>query len=657
MRKKAFPQLLFFLLIALFSRAQNEESNLEDSLRKVITQAAPSQKLAPLKVLILQLWRKDLTEALKLAKELKIGAEERDSSDYVAFALNFEGICFMQSGQPDSADRYFGEAIAFSRDHHIQEIEKKALLNRGINFHGVGRYEKALAYTQEALITFERIGDSLGIGHAFYNIGNNYFRLKQYERADQFYRKALPIYAHFASPFELANLYNSMGSLSSDLKAYGEAIRYFEKSIQIKLKIAPEGYCASEYNNLATAFMALGDLEKAERYLRKSMVGFEEVGHVQNRLSAVVNLADLLGSQGRIAEARKLALEALATAEAAGDLFFQQEALQSLGGIAENTGNHQQALAYYKAYQAIKDSISSSEVKSTIEELQLRFEAEKREKEILQKDASLSKERLKVKQRNNLIVLLSAGFFLLIIVGYFLFRQQQLKRKRLAQQALIDLQKERLRISRDLHDNLGAELTLISGELDKKAFQTRDIEEQKVLENLSENARNAMSLLRETIWAIRNDSVSLEAFAAKLNEYAGKVAHPSGVIIHFNLEAQPEKQLGPAQTIHLYRICQEAVTNALKHSGCREIKIAIRESKNATFNAERLSEGSSVGSGAHLEITIEDNGGGFASESIRKGYGLQNMQQRSVELGSKLSFEPVSTGGTRVRISLKLNTR
>jgi signal transduction histidine kinase len=148
----------------------------------------------------------------------------------------------------------------------------------------------------------------------------------------------------------------------------------------------------------------------------------------------------------------------------------------------------------------------------------------------------------------------------------------------------IDL--ERQRISRDLHDNIGSQLTNIATKLEITAYQVgknQSSEEiQERIEKVGDEARITIGLLRETIWAIQQDSFTLEEFAGKLQQHLERnISQPT--VYNFNLE-KPElnktKKLNANQALNLFRIFQEAIQNITKHAQATEVNVGLDFTKS-----------------------------------------------------------------------------
>jgi signal transduction histidine kinase len=199
-------------------------------------------------------------------------------------------------------------------------------------------------------------------------------------------------------------------------------------------------------------------------------------------------------------------------------------------------------------------------------------------------------------------------------------------------QTLQQIQLERERISRDLHDNLGAYVSAIASDIDNISGIT--VIEQSVFKNLKDNASEIMSNLRNTIWALKKETITVTGISDRFKSYIQKL-QPSypGKKMFVEEDITRNYSLSPAVALNIFRIMQEAIHNALKHSGGDTISIAIR-------------------SHDYLQVCIMDNGRGFQwNDERNKGNGLQNMQWRAEEAHLIFQVEKNQPTGTKVIIA------
>jgi signal transduction histidine kinase/ligand-binding sensor domain-containing protein len=227
-----------------------------------------------------------------------------------------------------------------------------------------------------------------------------------------------------------------------------------------------------------------------------------------------------------------------------------------------------------------------------------------------------------------------AGLFAVGLVAgavrYSVTRRLHRKMEQLARQQAVE--RERARIAKDIHDDLGANLTLIAvlGDLAK---QEKAVER---IEKMASTARQAVKSLDEIVWAVnpRNDTL------AHLIDYTGQFAvdylRAAGVRCLLDLpENAPPREISSAVRHNVFLVVKEALQNIVKHACATEVWLRV------------------TATARDLRIVIEDNGGGFArAPENALADGLRNMQQRMKELGGECRIQSRVGAGTEIIVEL-----
>ncbi|QKJ31188.1 hypothetical protein HQ865_15965 [Mucilaginibacter mali] len=230
----------------------------------------------------------------------------------------------------------------------------------------------------------------------------------------------------------------------------------------------------------------------------------------------------------------------------------------------------------------------------------------------------------------------------LIALAASLIQRNTYRKKLRAYELQQKIQLERERISRDLHDNIGTQLSLINKSI-REITQARapitDEEKNRKLDYVHQGSKEVIDVLRETIWALNKHEVTLEEFADNLKMFIQKkLKYFPGMDMEFTeKEDNAQVQLSSTGALNLFRICQEAVTNSIKYAQASLIKI------NVTGNDDKY------------QISISDDGIGFDPAQIDadQHYGLQNMEHRASEIGCSLEMSSVPGKGTMIIITKK----
>ena len=279
-----------------------------------------------------------------------------------------------------------------------------------------------------------------------------------------------------------------------------------------------------------------------------------------------------------------------------------------------------------------------------LQELETKYETEKKELELVQaKNENLVKEA-KIKRKNYLIYGAFGLAFLLGLIGFLVFKQQKLKNTQLVKenelrQALSKietqniLQEQRLEISRELHDNIGSQLTFIISSIDNlKFFDLTKEDFNKKYDSISGFTRKTITELRDSIWAMNKEEITFEDLKARTANFIenAKVSL-QGIHFEFNYPNEHENITLDSKTgITIYRIIQEAVNNAIKHSSASKIVVSIEEESS------------------QIILKISDNGTGFNILEIEKGNGLKSLEKRAKEINATIEFE--NQNGTQIEL-------
>lgn len=192
---------------------------------------------------------------------------------------------------------------------------------------------------------------------------------------------------------------------------------------------------------------------------------------------------------------------------------------------------------------------------------------------------------------------------------------------------------ERTRIARDLHDRVGQSLAFVAFELDRIGRQVAGQPVEAELRQLRENVGHVVTEVRDTLYDLRTDVSEREPLGTILAEYAERVSTRTGIDVR--CEAAATGRLPLPQERELWRIAQEAITNASRHAEAHHID--VRWESN----------------GEQGRLEVADDGRGLPDSVDRDGaYGLVGMRERAAAIGARLDIESTPGAGTRVRVTV-----
>lgn len=231
-----------------------------------------------------------------------------------------------------------------------------------------------------------------------------------------------------------------------------------------------------------------------------------------------------------------------------------------------------------------------------------------------------------------LFVILVAGVGVISAFGlarFYILRRMRRETEKLREQAAVN--GERVRISRDMHDQLGASLTQISLITDLMAAEGSH--DSKRLEQLARTARQASTSLDEIVWAVNPRHDHLGSVLEYLGQQAVNLAETAGLRCRLDLPPEtPDRHL-PADFRHqVFLIVREAINNIIKHASAREVMMSAMITPH------------------ELHLSISDDGCGGAANAA--GNGLQNMRSRAEALHGDCQILSMAGGGTTVALRL-----
>ncbi len=334
--------------------------------------------------------------------------------------------------------------------------------------------------------------------------------------------------------------------------------------------------------------------------------------------------------------------------------------LQIYQGLTEtyvNLGDMKQAYEWQKKYSTLSDSLHTSKLKSDINALEIKYNNAEKEKRIARLEAE--NEMASLSARNNrlanwLLGTISLFFLFVVIYSYFYYRKdkklafekEQNYRNQLtklkqdqqlmsAQAMLKGEELERKRMAQDLHDGLGGILTGVRinlSNVETKVAKTLYEEVKKIITNVDKS----MKELRRIAHNLMPESLSRIGLSGALEDLCKSYETPD-----FKVDYQPyeiQSSLTETEKLTIYRIVQELLNNALRHSKASLVIVQCSQNENKFY------------------ITVEDNGTGFdpTSPQNQKGLGLRNLDHRVQTMDGTIKIISEPNDGTTVNIELNV---
>ncbi len=521
--------------------------------------------------------------------------------------------------------------IEMLRLAHI--LKNDSLLAIGYNMAGSyngrkGDYAAALEYMFKALPLAEKANDKRRISSLYFDISLTYIILKNTHEAfyynmkggENLPDKSSPLYDFMAAQYDrnMVRYYLLVNKPDSSLPYVKHLL---ERGIKLRTPVIrlPSLFLSG------AAYSQLGKKDSADLYFKSAVSFSDSLSSLGLKWTNDKYYIPYLLTNGKIDEAKKRAYLLLKLGEEHKNWDVRLTAAGFLRTAFDKAHEDDSAYYFSMAEMAMKDSVFSQ---NNINKIQVLSFNEKLHN--IEEQRQLD---IKEKQRQQNLELSLIGVGIIVLIIFFIYQSR--KRRTEMQNKLAN---QRDRISKELHDNVGSQLSYISGNIDwlidSKGFLSKE-EEMKKLSVVSETSKNIVNDLRETIWVIKKEYIKLDELSDRLKSYLQEqISVYPDVEVEIMEDIKKNYNFLPTESLNTYRICQEAITNIIKHAQASKIILKIMSDKETDYL-----------------FSITDNGKGFETQKSKVGhYGFLNMKQRAKDAGAKLSIHSEKGNGTTVTL-------
>lgn len=516
--------------------------------------------------------------------------------------------------------------------------------NIGIAYDSHGNFDQALNYYFKALKFYESKRQDEKIAMTMINIGIVYKTQKEYKKAYFYYKKANELYEKLNSEFGIAVTSGNLGSILINFKSYETSLKYSQKAKFIYEKLKYKRYVAYPISNIAIVYDSLHRFEDSNENYLKAIALHEEMDN-KFEVSNICNaFSKCLIKQKKYNESITYAEKALKYSKDSETFFLEVCAYANLAKAYGKMGIFDKAYYYSNLYNNGTDKIFKSEKTKAIFELEAKYESEKKSKLLLQIQN-------KIQRRNTVVIILILLIVSIGLISFLIYRQQIIKSKQKEQEYELTsailaienqnkLQEQRITISRDLHDNIGAQLTFIISSINniKHAFDINNPKLENKLQLISTFTKSTIIELRDTIWAMNVKEISIEDLRLRIFNFIEKAKFAiEGLNFDFKIDPKLANLVFDSlDGMNIYRVVQEAIHNSIKYANASEIFANFRKENDL------------------LIIEISDNGIGFDQKTIILGNGIFNMKKRIKEIHGNLILKSEIDKGTTIKIELPI---
>ena len=488
------------------------------------------------------------------------------------------------------------------------------------------------------------------------SIARSFFNLEQFEKANKYYEEAIKVYKSSKKvnfeELSICYIYSANNLLS--LNKFEQALKYLNESKKLFSKFKENNIWPHYYYTLGNYNSLKGFNELAlEKYAQgvKSLKASNS-SSIERLLKSA--LAETYYKLGEYKQSLNLLLSIEKEITKIEEISFYENMYKAY----EKLDDYKLAFTYSQKYLTLKDSIDKSKKELEFNRIEAKFNTSEKEKRILQLEKEKNERENKLKTLRLWYISVLAIFAIILLLFYALLKNYRNQKKINNQQQMIHLQKmnylnsqkeieimqamidgeesERKRIARDLHDGIGSRLSSLKMQLNRiESKYNNTIDE---IEDLSDGLSKSISDLRRTAFNLVPETLSKLGLELALKDLCFSMSNPNVTILFTSNEIK--NNIIKSNQTTIFRIVQELINNALKHSNCTEIIVDCSQN------------------GQLFLITVEDNGIGFSTNDLKSfsGLGLKNIKSRVDLLRGNIDYSSSQNKGTIFNIELQVQT-
>ena len=463
--------------------------------------------------------------------------------------------------------------------------------------------------------------------HLYMNIATLYMEWGKNELALEFALKSEQMASEYGGQLTYARMLSLSGSLHARSGLYYEAIEKAMKSLPV-VQNSPF-YNVKCLETLAMSYSELGKTDSSEFYLSK-IEAYIDAGHAVDLSRFYSTKGVILFQQEKYQEAVHV-LEKAVELQQTTDKHTQKESVKLYQLLSEawqkGYRNYEKALHYKQLQLNLSDSMFRKEHSEAMADFNVKYLSAEKELEI----AHLKLQREELLRTRSLIItgLVILATLLLVAWLYVLFlrwkRKAEMEKKSL-QSYLEGLESERSRLAKEIHDHVSNGMLALENKMLSAGVSSE----------LTDMANILQKQVREISHALIPPVFQYASLPEIIDDYVREQNRMEGPCFQFYLTPEEGwEELSPQTALDLYRIVQEASSNAIKYADAKNIAISLSRKGN------------------QKELSITDDGCGFDIASVSKGIGLQTIHERAANQNGAVSVEASPGKGTVIQLRIK----
>ncbi len=417
------------LIFCTFCLRANESKTI-DSLKLAIGQNIENPKKIDLLTALGAIYSKASSDSLyplskkllNLSKKISNKCSEADAYHYIA-------SYYYKKSEYDTAFIHFNTSLKIRQKHCEKKNVASSYFQLGNIKSKIADYDKAYNYYFKSLNLYEEIGDLEFVASVHANMGLVDVGREKFANAKEHYQKSLAFEEKAGESIDLGNIYNNIGGLYQTQNIFDTALTYFQKAMTVYQRMDYKTGLAHGYNNIGIIYYHQEKEDSCILYFLKSLEMRKQIGEKSSISQSYNNIGILYMYQGSFSEAIKYADSALLVAKSVGLKEEVSDAYINLYEIYFEKADYLNSVLNLKLYTEYQDSMVSERSERLISEMEAKYEAVKKEKEIEQQNIDLKQKSESIDRQSSVIIWGAIGGVLLVFLLVIVYNRNKLTKK------------------------------------------------------------------------------------------------------------------------------------------------------------------------------------------------------------------------------------
>ncbi|MCV9389420.1 tetratricopeptide repeat protein [Reichenbachiella ulvae] len=364
---------------------------------------------------------------------------------------------------PDTALYLSQKAHKEITDNEWDSLSARSYLAIATSYSFLASYDSSNYYSFQSIKKAELYKDTLTLIDGLNNLGIDFMYQENYVLAFDYFKKVEFMSRIFGDSIRWGHALNNLGIIYNYLGKHEKELPYYEQSAAVFKKIGNAYGLGNAYLNIGTVYTELEDFDRADEFYDQALKVYKGLNSKSGVQNTLLSMSENKLAAGQLAAAQTIAMDALELAREQHLVQDEIFALELLTGITEERGDYEAALAFLKKEKSAKEEVFNSEKSKQINELQEKYQAEKRQAEIERlslanelKDANLAQ------AQTSLYGAITVGILLVVLtVVFYSLRAKKMKAEKEAQELQNEALKKRFMELQAGPSELSMELNMV----------------------------------------------------------------------------------------------------------------------------------------------------------------------------------------------------